>query len=468
MHNSIENHAMSVDLWSRHLWKTAALVLLASIPALYLLIIGRTLPAVAYVAIPFVVFLIASPKYSYCLFIALNFFYAPHYVSGFAVHPWDLAAFIFLAAVVISWLFKYSAVVDKTAFDYNMIALILATVLSAVFAHKASLSVIPTARIILLFAVFRAIYYLGGKIGPSRMLRYFILVFTLFSLNNSLEFFMGGGAFRIFGYSGIAFETFCMIGVPSSLAYAIWSQRKSSRVFYTFVFLINLGAAIATMSRGPLLTIAIAVPVLLYVSHRKARQSGFDYARNYVRSFVTALIPVLLLMVIGSGYFLFVGERFEELVADQPTGTILLRLSLWKAAIDGFLLDPLTGIGIGNFRVIDALVPNLKFDAVRYYLVGMSFHNVFLQYLCETGLPGALAILFLGWNVYRTGKRTLNAVVSKADMPMVSALYISGFIFFITIFYMRAWTWGQEGYVLALVMGLLARAYRPVQLSGRR
>ena len=468
MQNAANTISLSRDLWKRFSLKLTFLLILASVPPVFLLISNRTIPALMYLAVPFVVLFLCSPRYSFYLFAALNFIYTPYFMTGFAVHPWDIAAFIFIGAVIISWFFKYSPTIDKTALDYSIIALIMATVLSAVFAYKPSLSVVPTARIILLYFMFRSIYYLAGKMSSFKILGYFIHIFTLFSLYNCIVFFASGGSLRIFRISGIAFETFCLIGVPVSLAFAIWSQKKAGRFFYSIIFLINLAATIATMSRGALLTLFIAVPVLLFVSHRKAKRMGCNYARRYVRGFVMVLIPLLLIAVVASGYFLLLGERLEELGADQPTGTILLRLSLWKAAFNGFLLDPLTGIGIGNFRVIDDLLTNLKFDAVRYYIVGMSFHNVFLQYLSETGLPGALAIFFLGWTAFRLGRRIMHKNDQKSDMPLTAALYISSFVFFITIFYMRAWTWGQEGYVLAIILGLLARACRPHQISTGR
>ena len=46
--------------------------------------------------------------------------------------------------------------------------------------------------------------------------------------------------------------------------------------------------------------------------------------------------------------------------ANRPQGTVALRLVLWKAAFKGFLLDPITGIGIGNYRIIDQIIQQLR------------------------------------------------------------------------------------------------------------
>ena len=446
--------------------KLSFAAVLGLLPAAFLLISGRTVPALIYVALPLVVLLAASPRYSFYLFIVVNFVYAPYRLTGFAVHPWDIAAALFFAAVLISWSFRYKPSVDKTSFDYNLWGLVLATFISGVFAYSMTLSVVPIARIVVIYIAYRAFYYLSGVITPSGMFRSYINIYTIISLYHCYLFVSGGGAHREFGISGIAFETFCMVGVPVTMAYAIWSQTAKKRLIYSVFFVINLTAAVATMSRGPLLTIAVACPVLLAVSYFKAKRLHVSSAKRFVKGFVLVIVPLAILVIIGSGFFLQVGERFEELASQQPTGTVLLRLSLWKAAWQGFLLDPITGIGIGNFRLIDVYLPHLRFDPHRYYLVGMSFHNVFLQYLSETGILGATALLLLVFNVFITGRRTMRHSGASHDMAAVASVYISSFIFAITVFYMRAWTWGQEGYILALILALLARQRKLSQRIG--
>jgi hypothetical protein len=445
------------DLWIGRAAKLSFALVLGLIPAVLLLISGRTIPALVYSAIPITVLLVASPRYSFYLFLAVNFIYAPYHLTGFAVHPWDIAGVIFFTAVLVSWLFRYKLSVQKTRFDYNLWALILATFISGMFAYNRMLSIVPLTRIVVIYIAYRAFYYLSGVVTPSRMLRSYINVYTAISLYHCCLFISGGGTLREFGISGIAFETFCMVGVPVTLAHAIWSRTIRKQLIYSAFFLVNLTAAVATMSRGPLLTISVALPVLLVASYLKAKRLHISSARKFVRSFVLIIVPLVIVIIIGSGIFLQVGERFEELVSEQPTGTVLLRLSLWKTAWQGFLLKPITGIGIGNFRLIDVYLPLLRFEPHRYYLVGMSFHNVFLQYLSETGLLGAVALLLLVWNVFITGRRTMRDSTSDHDMTTVASIYICSFIFAITVFYMRAWTWGQEGYILALILALLAR-----------
>jgi O-antigen ligase len=214
------------------------------------------------------------------------------------------------------------------------------------------------------------------------------------------------------------------------------------------------------MSRGLLLTIAITSILFLWISYRKAGRMVLESPRKYIRTLLLFLIPITVASIVTWGVFAPVSERFQEISLDRPIGTILLRFSLWKAAINGFLTSPFTGIGIGNFRMIDTILPNLKFDPVRYYITGMSFHNVFLQYLCETGIIGAAAFLWLVSSALFTSIKIIRRTIAAEELIPSMAVFIGVLVIFITTFYMRAWTWGQEGFVFAFVLSLVARQYR--------
>jgi len=66
--------------------------------------------------------------------------------------------------------------------------------------------------------------------------------------------------------------------------------------------------------------------------------------------------------------------------------TVWLRISLWKTALIAFWSDPLTGIGPGNYRNVDAIFPFLKFDAARLYVLGLLLAQYLFSYLAETGI----------------------------------------------------------------------------------
>ena len=135
----------------------------------------------------------------------------------------------------------------------------------------------------------------------------------------------------------------------------------------------------------------------------------------------------------------------------SPAETVYLRLILWTAALKAFAANPITGVGIGNFKIIGQIVPEMKFHPEWYYISGMSAHNVILHYLAETGILGAAAIMALAGVNLRIAYRSLKLSVSPAELQMSAATFVAIFVFCVTLFYMRAWTWGQGGYIMALL-----------------
>jgi len=446
--------------WEKYKYTSLGLLFLALAPILILLLMERLTFIYAYLAIPPILLALSSPRYGFYLFIMANYIFAPVYTSLFAIHPGDVCALLFIGSVMISWFFRYVPTLDKTRFDYALLALIMATVISGIFASSPRLSLVPIGRIILIYLAYRALYTFSGQFNLDRMLRFFIGLHALVSLGHTIYFFMRGGVWRVFGISSVGFETFSLTMVPLTLAYAIWAQSRRDRIIYSLYFMFGVLATLATMSRGPLITIALACPVLLIVSYVYATRLTRPQVKRYIFRFVMIVLPVLLLMLVGTGLYEHLGERVGQIFAEKATGTIETRLSLWKAALESFTLSPITGIGIGNYLLLDTLMPHLKFDPVRLVVANLSFHNVFLQYLSETGLLGISALLWLAGTVFATGRRVIQKTASRADMQLSMSSFVFAFIFCITIFYMRVWTWGQEGFILAFCLAMLARQYR--------
>ena len=106
--------------------------------------------------------------------------------------------------------------------------------------------------------------------------------------------------------------------------------------------------------------------------------------------------------------------------------------------------------------MIDQMVPAMKASPVWYYIRGLSAHSVVLQYLCETGLLGLLALLNLAFTGLRLGRSSFRQKLSRSDNAVSAALFIAVIVFAHTIIYMRSWTWAQGGYVLAIIFALNA------------
>jgi len=462
---------------SPRLWSPAALALVSLAPllaavlgALVMMFEGRA--QVALVAVAFAAFalLALTPRVSFYLFLLAMCVWAPQRLTAtYAVHPFDIMLAVVFAGIVLEFLLKSDGQVRSAVFDLPFMALIAATLISAVLAFRPAYSVVPLVRIGVIYLAFRVVYKFAWEIGVRRILNFYLAVVTLLSAYNFFAFALQGGRLRVFGPGLLIYETLAMTALPMSLAFLLWASRRREQLLYGLGGLLIAGGILATQARGPLLTAIVGTLALLWFSFRKARREDCRRVLRTTLLIVAGMLVVAAVVVSMSGNLLTdTWARYEEFVAsaEKPEGTVALRLVLWKTAWATFLDHPLTGIGIGNFRVVHELYPELHIVPLYRWVKGMSAHNVLLHYLAETGLVGTLALLGLAFSGLWAGLRVFKARQSAADTQASAALLVGMFIFAVTLFYMRAWTWGEGGYIMALLFGLTAAWYQ--QTAGAR
>ncbi len=466
--NGAPSTATSLD--PQRLGYLSLIILLgALVPPVVLYFIGGSRLILPYLGIGTALVLLFYPRALFVLFVLSISLYLRAAAGPFMILPSDAIGGLLLLAVFIEFLARGETRVDHSGLDWPFLTLIGATLLSIPFAHNLSLTFTPAIRIILIYLMFRISYRLGRQFGVRRTLQLYILLVTALSAINAARFILVGGEQRIFGIAWLTIETFTMTALPMAMAFIIWSRDRRERLMYGVAAIIIALALLATQSRAPQLAVFVTLPVLAVFAVRKLRQTGVQV--RWSRIALIVVIPAALVAGISfiaptllEGVF----ARIEEFLVSlsRPQGTVALRVVLWTGAIKGFLTSPVTGIGIGNFRVIDQIVPEMKLEPVWYYIGGLSTHNVVLQYLCETGIIGAAALLVLTIKGLMMGYRALKHRGDAAANQTSAAIFISMFVFALTILYMRAWTWGQDGHVMALLFGLTAAWY--AQTSEKR
>lgn len=403
--------------------------------------------------------LMSHPRAAFVAFMLCLGVYVRAKVGPMMVLPADVAAAFVVVAIIFEYLLRGHTRVRRSPFDLPFFGLIAATLISIIFAFDISYTLVPTLRIIVIYLAFRFFYKFGLEIGVRRILLWYIYIVAALSAYNCFLFLSGAGQYRIFGPSWLAFETYSMTALPMALAFLIWSRSTRERIEFGIICLVIAVALIATQSRAPLVAVIIAIPTLSFFAARKRRREGNPIRiGRAVRVIVIAIVVGLLLLSFQQEIFVGWLVRVERLGRSfvAPQGTVALRLVLWTAAIKGFMTNPLTGIGIGNFKVIDQIIPEVKLVPVWYYIGGLSAHNVVLQYLAETGIIGALSLVALAFTGVKTAFRGFLAKQSDADSQISAALFVGMFVFAVTILYVRAWTWGLDSYVLSLIFGLNA------------
>jgi O-antigen ligase len=429
------------------------------LPVIGLALVGRPMIACLLLPVPFVLYLCTSPRTAFYLFLVTIGFYLPYLIGTFALWPFDVAMALLCVAIMIDFLLHQRTEIRRTAYDLPFFFLIGATWLSALFAFDHAKAIVPSVRILAIYVAFRAVFTMSAEIGVRRVVQFYMWQVFALSLINLVLFLMAGGRERIFGPAWLVFENFSMTATPMALAFFIWSRTTRERMLYAMMAIVIVLAVAASGSRGSLLAIALAVPILVLVARAKAAREENPSARRAAGRIVAIVaVSAVLVLVLGTALFGGFLERVGELGASltKPQGTVALRLVLWKAALKGFLTSPMVGIGIGNYTSIDQVVPAIKAEPVWYYIRGMSAHNVVLHYLAETGLVGASALLTLAAAGFIQARRQFRVRRNRRDSQVSAALYIMMVVFCLSIFFMRAWTWSQEGYVLALIFGLSA------------
>ncbi|MEW5795053.1 MAG: O-antigen ligase family protein [Candidatus Zixiibacteriota bacterium] len=437
--------------------------------AIGMMAIGRMLVAILLLAGAVAVALTLLPRISFYLFMGSMAVWLPQQVTmTFAVHVFDFMLAVLFAGVAVEFLLKSNGEIRSTGYDLAFLALIAATLISAILAYRPVYSIVPVVRIATIYIAFRVFYKYGEELGVRRVLTTYVGIVTLLSVYNFVKFIAHGGQIRVFGLAELGYEPMSMTALPMALAFLLWANRFGERFWYGVVCVLIAAGIFATQARGPLLTVMLATPVLLWFTWRKAKR---EQNHTVVRSARLVTLGMILLAVVtvslSTNLLANAWGRYQEFIVSlgDPEGTIALRLVLWRIALRTFMDNPLVGIGIGNFRIVHEIYPDLRVIPLHLQVKGMSAHNVLLHYLAETGLAGTLSLLTLTWLGLRNSYRTYRERFSTSGTQVSAALFIALLVFALTLLYMRAWTWGEGGYVMALLFGVGAAWNRPARRS---
>lgn len=162
----------------------------------------------------------------------------------------------------------------------------------------------------------------------------------------------------------------CLLAFAWSLTAARRDERLALRVLAGLLLLVLLG----TTSRGGLLALGAAVlifGVLQYTRRLRARIGV-----------LALLAPAAALVAVVAALILIIGRSGARSAGD------VLRLSLWQSAAAVITEHPLAGVGPGGFAraMREVRDPTVVDDRLG------TAHNIALNTLAETGLPGALVL----------------------------------------------------------------------------
>lgn len=429
------------------------------LPALALFGLERVKYGLFYLAGLTAFLLLMFPPLCFTLFIlsqaaAVHVPIGPIWLGGY-----DLGGFLLVGSILLWRLLRFDWKFLSTPFDVPIMLFLLAGLISIPFAYKISVTWIPFFHNALILLVFRALVDVLPMIGVRRAIDGFLLFVTAHSILNATLWLAGGGRVRVFGPADVGYEILFMSAMPMMAAFFVWDDRPGKRLLHAVGMLALFLGILATHARGPMLAMLLVLPPVFLLSRATARRLNDRSALLALRKIgLLVAAGAIVLFALGGSTLEEFGFRFQQAIDSfsQPQGTIRLRLLLWSAALQGFASSPLTGIGLGNFRFIEEIVPAVKAESLWLYVKYSSPHNVILQYLAELGIFGAAALLWLGLRGVGTTRKALRHAADSGSRGVSMALYGALLMFLLTLFFMRTWTFEQGGHLLAFLFALAA------------
>ena len=309
------------------------------------------------------------------------------FISSLAFPYLNSAYSSFLLGFLVIWVvIKRISFKENKELIYPLILLCLALIISIVF----SINKLNSLRELYKYATGSALFAITISLSndnKQRIIRTIIFAGLIISILAIYQYFIG---FRhVLDYLS-----------RKNISYEFASdyiQRR--RVFFPFVTPNTLAGYLAMLiplaliNKDRLLTITLFAFTLLLTKSLGAFLGLFFALTVYFflqGKFKKREIFLLsgLLIIIGA---VFISRFATQKTHTQPIFSTLMRLGYWRDTWKLIRMQPLTGIGIGNFNLAQA----------RYA------HNSYLQIWAEMGLLGIISILWLVISVLRAGLRNL-------------------------------------------------------------
>lgn len=219
---------------------------------------------------------------------------------------------------------------------------------------------------------------------------------------------------------GLLVANILIMTIPIAIAFLATEQKKSTKLL--FFAMITIGMIGIVISFGRMAQISIAIGLLLFGLIKK------------VRRYLMPLIAVVLLFLIFNieklnPYLTKYGE-ISSVGSTFQVSSMLKRLEGWRAALEMFRDHPLMGVGIGRYEQEYTNYGSQYYATyVKGYVSMISAHNLYLNYLAETGIPGILLLLTIFSAIVIKGfsliKKTDNNYAFKYSL-LISVLIFLG------------------------------------------
>jgi O-antigen ligase len=211
---------------------------------------------------------------------------------------------------------------------------------------------------------------------------------------------------------------FQVVALPLVLVTASYARTAGRRILLWIATALIAGSVISTLSRAGLVTILAAVIVVAALPSR-------SLFRRPAHKFILLIGAAIGLALLLSVAWADLSHRFQVGFAQENVAGG--RGDLWMAAIHGYSIHPMTGLGYGGFKTVSFnllaqtpgvdLTSHLRFAA----RTGEYVHNAYLGSLAELGPIGLVLFVSIFLSTFWSLRKTA-ADARSAGNPFIRSL----------------------------------------------
>jgi len=199
-------------------------------------------------------------------------------------------------------------------------------------------------------------------------------------------------------------------------------KNKMIKLFSCFLIASSFLSVLLLMSRAAIISLFLVFITIIL----------FSIFANKKKYFLTTGLMILSLVISIFSYNLIneknayniIGERFSNVSNPNVDGSVNERLNFYSAAVKSIKINPIIGIGYGNWKIKSV---DLNKDIIQSYRVPYFVHNDFLQITAEIGIIGGLCfIFFIFYPIWISFKKTIKHFKLNLDFMifLIFVIYI--------------------------------------------
>ena len=202
-----------------------------------------------------------------------------------------------------------------------------------------------------------------------------------------------------------------LIKAPIVIYYFNKTKSKLLKILAIFLILIAFFDILVISSRGAILGLILLLFILFVIDFKNKKNIKLRYRQSILFSTLFLVISVIQIGLYENKSDLKVLNR----ISNYEDDSVNKRIKYIKTSI-GFIVDnPITGIGIGNWKILSIRdIP----DGITQYEVPYFAHNDFLQVFSEIGIFGFLSyIMIIFYPIFFLNKTFLGSNYKNSIEP---------------------------------------------------